>query len=250
MKGASRNKTREVETIVEFAKKFSSPAEEYPLSHIDSPQRVRRYVIKAEEIVRYMQNGKVLDWGSGYGQMFFLLQNRGLDVTGCELAEYYRDRTIADLKGSKIIYLEDPVKLPFDDLSFDAVLSCGVLEHVANQEGSLKEVYRVLKKRGWFFIYNLPNKFSWIEFISRHISRTGHERLYGIKKTVKWLDKYGFKVMKSYYECFLPVNLASSGNALRKFVDNPLYNSLNDFLPKIPLLNHLSQNIAIISQKI
>lgn len=250
MKVESISKTREVETIVEFARNFFNPAEKYPLYHIDSLQRAKRYVTKAEEIVNYMQKGKILDWGSGYGQMFFLLHNRGLDVTGCELSKYYRDRTIADLIGLKIIYLEDPVKLPFADLSFDAVLSCGVLEHVENPEGSLKEVYRVLKERGCFFIYNLPNKFSWIEFISRHILRTGHERLYSFKKTVKWLENYGFKVIKSYYECFLPINLAGSGNALRKFADNPLYNVLNDLLPKIPLLNHFSQNIAIICKKV
>lgn len=240
----------EIETIIRFAKKLSTPTETYPVYHIDSFQRVKRYVKKAEEITKYVRRGKILDWGSGYGQMLFLLHNRGLDVTGCELSEHYKHGTLADLIGLKIIYLSDPVNLPFEDLSFDALLSCGVLEHVKNSDGSLKEINRVLKRGGYFFIYNLPNKFAYMEFISRRILRKGHENLYSLNKTRRWLKGNGFKIVKSYYECFLPVNMGFAVNKLRRLADNYLYDRLNDFFPRMPLLKYFSQNLTIICQKV
>ena len=37
-------------------------------------------------------------------------------------------------------------KLPYEDASFAAVLSCGVLEHVADPDASLEEVKRILAR--------------------------------------------------------------------------------------------------------
>ena len=46
--------------------------------------------------------------------------------------------------------------LPDETGSFDFVLSNGVLEHVANEYESMKEIYRVLKTGGIFAITFLP----------------------------------------------------------------------------------------------
>jgi SAM-dependent methyltransferase len=249
MKIKSQNEATEIKTIVNFAKNFPQSSETYPLYHIDSPYRVKRYVDKVKEIKRYLSHGKILDWGSGYGQMLFLLHNRGFDVIGCELTEHYKHGTLADVIGQKIVYLSDPVKLPFENSSFHGMLSCGVLEHVANPEESLKEIKRVLKKGGYFFIYHLPNKFSWIEFMSHRILNKGHERLYKRDKTVEWLKAYNFKVLRVYYESFMPLNMGFVGDGLRRLVDNPLYSLLNDLLPRVPVLKYFSQNITIICQR-
>ena len=75
----------------------------------------------------------VLDWGCGAGQMTSLLRERGLEVTAYdyrpgldapvfEPLEHYPD--------VKAHLSSEPVTLPFEDAAFDAVLSCGVLEHV------------------------------------------------------------------------------------------------------------------------
>lgn len=34
----------EIETIIKIAKDFPHPTEEYPLHHIDSPQRIKKYI--------------------------------------------------------------------------------------------------------------------------------------------------------------------------------------------------------------
>jgi ubiquinone/menaquinone biosynthesis C-methylase UbiE len=241
--------TPEVRDIMEFALKFPCPTEEYPLHHIDSPGRIGRYVKKADEMAGLVPGGKVLDWGCGYGQMLLFLHNRGLDVTGCEFSEHYKNGTMADLTGIELDYLEEPVKLPYPDTSFDAVLSCGVLEHVPEPDGSVGEIHRVLKKGGYFFIYNLPNRLSWIEFASSRILHKGHERLYGLSEAVRLLESHGFKTTQRRYEDLLPFNLGFAGKGFRGLADKAFYSRLNGLLPKIPLLKYLCTNITLITRK-
>lgn len=70
--------------------------------------------------------------------------------------------------------------LPFGDECFDYSFSCGVLEHVretgGNEKDSLDELVRVTSKR--VLIYHLPNKYSWIEFFTRHFSGSRYSHPY------------------------------------------------------------------------
>lgn len=57
--------------------------------------------------------------------------------------------------------LED---LPFDDESFDVVTCCDTLEHVADERGSLEEIWRVLRPGG-VLILSTPHRglFAWLD---------------------------------------------------------------------------------------
>jgi SAM-dependent methyltransferase len=57
--------------------------------------------------------------------------------------------------------------LPFDDNSFDAVFYHHVIEHVNDPVGSLQELNRVLKPRGWLFT-GTPNRHRLISSIGAH----------------------------------------------------------------------------------
>ena len=71
----------------------------------------------------------------------------------------------------------DPWRLPFDDGAFDAVLSCGVLEHVEDPDASLEEIRRVLVPGGTFYVYKLPNRTSYLEAIARRAGLYYHGAL-------------------------------------------------------------------------
>lgn len=65
-----------------------------------------------------------------------------------------------NLGGTPYVYLAEAEELPFDDESFDLVLSMGVVEHVGDPQRFYKEQFRVLKKGGICFSFNIPHKFS------------------------------------------------------------------------------------------
>ncbi len=48
-------------------------------------------------------------------------------------------------------------KMPFENNSFDVVVSFQVIEHIKNEENYISEIYRVLKKHG-IFVLTTPNR--------------------------------------------------------------------------------------------
>jgi SAM-dependent methyltransferase len=106
----------------------------------------------------------------------------------------------------------DPVKLPFEDSSFDAVLSCGVLEHVQNPGGSLEEIRRVLAPKGTFYLYNLPNRWAYTERIARMLGQYYHGALpddcvYTLESARDLLERHGFEVHELRRAHMLPLVL-------------------------------------------
>jgi len=109
----------------------------------------------------------VLDWGCGKGHTRYLLRKKGLDVSACDVAHQTKDSAFGQEApilrdaGIQVVPLTDPVKLPFEERHFDCVTSFGVLEHVQNDEGSMREIHRILKTGGIFFLTFLPYFLSW-----------------------------------------------------------------------------------------
>ena len=98
---------------------------------------------------------RVLDLGCGAGEMVSHLRRSGFDAWGCDSREF-----ITRFRGGE--YLLDitasPYRLPAEDNSFDAVMSCSVLEHAQNKEDIFREIHRVLKPGG-VTIHFLPGKY-------------------------------------------------------------------------------------------
>lgn len=90
---------------------------------------------------------KVLDVGTGTGKLLKMALSKTGDVVGMDVSR----NMLRILKGSmpeSILVEGDATQLPFQDESFDRVISAFVLRNVGDLLGSLREQVRVLKKKG------------------------------------------------------------------------------------------------------
>ena len=101
-----------------------------------------------------LSQSKILDIGCGKGMIAFNLGNFSKKVIGVDV----EDRRVVK-EGYKFQLVKDE-KLPFNDNSFDIVISNQVIEHVNNQNDHIKEIYRVLRKEGICYLAT-PNRY-WI----------------------------------------------------------------------------------------
>ena len=209
----------ETDLIMQRAQTLPPEQHRYGI-HFLSRVTVMDYVRIADEIARVLPRGRILDWGCGFGQVSFLLARRGLDVVSYDYAAKNETTTSPVFPEIKIQYGDDPVNLPYADASFDAVLSCGVLEHVPDEAGSLSELARVLKPHGYFFIYNLPQQDSYKEFLLEKFRLAyTHERKYTLTRARRALAAANFKIIYTKRSGFFPHNLSVLPRV------RPLYNA-------------------------
>jgi SAM-dependent methyltransferase len=98
-------------------------------------------------IAPHLERGAtVLDLGSGTGRMSrWLADRRGVRPTLADVTEFGNR-----VGGFPYVRLEDPLRLPFEDRSFDAVMMLFVLHHLerrADQERLVGEAARVARRR-------------------------------------------------------------------------------------------------------
>jgi SAM-dependent methyltransferase len=212
----------------------------------------REYRAIVARIVRD-RPGPVLDWGCGYGYVSSMLREKGVDVTPYE---YIADLGRSDGLGLNRFYpgLEvwvsaDPVALPFESGSFGAVLSCGVLEHVKDPHKSLDEIGRVLARGGTFYVYKLPNRYSYVERLAKLVGAPHHgdERffghLYSKSSATQLLADHGFEVREFRRANLLPLNKAGF-LAPRA---SPSIWAMNRFLARVPGLNLVATDLELIA---
>lgn len=85
---------------------------------------------------------RALDVGTGTGHFAFDLARRGLKVTGVDISGAMLN--VARAKGESVaLVTADAGDLPFEDSSFDLVLSVTNLEFVSQPEKALSEMWRV-----------------------------------------------------------------------------------------------------------
>ncbi len=108
---------------------------------------------------KFFKNLKTLEIGVGLGADHQQLAENGAILTGVDLTE----RAIGHTKRRfelfglhSILSVADAENLPFENESFEAVYSYGVLHHTPNTQKAFDEVYRVLKPGGMakVLIYN------------------------------------------------------------------------------------------------
>lgn len=95
---------------------------------------------------------RLLDWGCGQGRLVDAFTRFGFDAWGCDLPATHASGTPvekASAAAARLRQIErEPYRLPFDDQTFDVVVSTSVLEHAQNKEECFREIRRVLKPGG------------------------------------------------------------------------------------------------------
>lgn len=108
-----------------------------------------------DRVGKFKASDKILEIGSGYGSLVKHLKDSGLNVIGTEVNQDYIElsKENHDVSLVKI----DGKTYPFENESFDTILSFDVFEHIKDSSHHLTEVKRILKPGG-FYLLGVPNK--------------------------------------------------------------------------------------------
>jgi len=99
---------------------------------------------------------RVIDVGTGEGQVARLASGLGAEVTGVDPTQAQL-RVAAERAGGPRYVRAAAEHLPFSDASFDAAVACLVFEHLPKHEPPIAEIGRVLEPSGRFvFVLNHP----------------------------------------------------------------------------------------------
>jgi len=243
----------EIELLRDCARRSAAMGNEH-VSNLTNRFSIDDYREMADEIKNVAGAGRLLDWGCGYGHMSYLLRRRGFEVTGLTVPDENNLSESWNLltreHGLDVTIAEDDVALPFEDGTFDAVLSCGVLEHVPNEAESVREIARVLRPGGYFFIFQLPNWLSAVEWLSERFAGVAHERRYRLREACDLLAGGGFAVSSARHGSMVPKNLDRLP-FLRTLFDERYrpVRAVDATLLRVPGLNLFSGTWEIVAEK-
>lgn len=111
-----------------------------------------RYLLSWSQALAARRPGaRILDFGCGPGTVVEAARSLGLDCSGTD-AFYEGEQDLPVVRKSgllgKAIRKIEHGKIPFEDGSFDLIVSNQVLEHVEDLDGTLAELARLIRKDG------------------------------------------------------------------------------------------------------
>lgn len=150
-------------------------------------------------------NHRILDIGCHNGIKTITLAQKSHNVIGIDKDRYSLKQARLNAQRQNIrnisFLIHDVNKiLPFKTNSFDCVFLLAVLEHLEYRDLALKEIHRVLKKNGYFFI-SVPNSdTTWKRWQRRmglsSLSDPDHKIEYSKKNLTQLLKKRQFRILK------------------------------------------------------
>lgn len=157
--------------------------------------------------VKISDGMRILDLGTGTGYLAFPLAAQypkseviGLDIVEQAL-EKNRKRAVADGMNNIQFVSYDGLTFPFTDQSFDMVITRYALHHFPAIKDTFREINRVLKPKGTFFLADsAPNENDSERFIDAYMQmkKDGHIKFYTKKEWQEIGKMAGFELT----DCF------------------------------------------------
>jgi len=141
--------------------------------------------------------GKLLEVGCGIGKTthFLAEKYKKLKITAIDYDKGQIELADKDKKFKNIEFKQgDATSLNFKKEYFDFVIETGVLHHIKNYEDAIKEIRRVLKKNGYFYLMDISQYFFGLLLIRTLFPPESY-----VTKNIliEKLEKNGFKIEKS-----------------------------------------------------
>lgn len=234
----------------------SSPELTRYAKHLNRPGVIFEYAYYTVMVRERLRPDSVIcDWGGQYGHVSKLLRSTFPNVI-C----YVPDRSEFQVEYYHLKFGVDDIvrfgpgygsaEIPLSDASVDALVSSGVLEHTrehgVSEQDSLREIWRVLRPGGSFFIWNLPRKWGSVELVNTVLRRSVHKYKYGRRGVIHLLDEAGFDV--ELFDRHELLNL-SVRNALGRIIGDVNAWVLDYYLSKAFVGGLFAQHFTIIARK-
>jgi SAM-dependent methyltransferase len=195
-------------------------------------------------VLEHCPRGSALDVGCGTGALAARLAAQGYEVVGLDPSEgmlrVLEERTsrVRPVRGSG-------TSIPFEDSSFDLVLSVATMHHIAapaDVRRTLAEMVRVTSPGGRILVWDHnPRNPYWRLLMARVPQDTGEERLVGVQELVDGLTAAGAQptlvTQLGLVPDFAPPRLMGAAAAAERAVE------------KIPILRRICAHNVMLASK-
>ena len=140
---------------------------------------------------RIPRSTRLLDYGCGSGFLTYALR-RWWYTVDC----YGYDSLAWGERESTWLKADIPCYCAVPPMRFDNVMMHACIEHCADPDAELRRVHAMLPEGGRLYIARCPEKWSWAEFVARHVLRwgTSHDTRYTWRSIEELLTRNGFVV--------------------------------------------------------
>jgi len=154
--------------------------------------------IKLENILKviknYNINGNIIEIGCGGGYILESLNDPKNNLYALDISKtaIFLTRKKVNIKKDFILDISKKINIK---KKFNLVICSEVLEHIENDNASLREICKLVKKNRYLLL-TVP---LWQKYFSKKDILSGHLRRYDPSKLIDTVKKLNFKNVKSYY---------------------------------------------------